>query len=442
MAVSPLSSGIYGGLYADAELGQLFSDSAEIRAMLLFEGALATVQGNLAIIPADAAAVIHRGALDIVLDPKSLRDGTAEAGIPVPALVERFRRDLPDPAVRQWVHFGATTQDVMDTSLVLRLRRVLEIYDARLEALIATLADLAEVHRETVMAARTRHQVATPTTLGARIAAWGMPLIRHRKRLAELRPRLLVVSCAGASGTMAAMQGRGSEVMEGVAKALDLAPSPVPWHTSRDNIVELAGVAGMVAGGLGKMGIDLLAQMQTEVAELRAGPSGGSSTMPHKRNPVGPETLVQMARFAGPLVGALQGALIHGAERDATAWGQEWLGLPQLLSATGAMLGHAQTLAETLEVDTSAMRAPLAAHQGVMFAEAASFALSARMPRPDAQALVKRACTTALAQSRPLREILEAEVGDAADWDTVFDPLTQAGEAPSIADAFVALARS
>lgn len=440
MAVSPFDSQLWSGLYADHDLARLFTDSAEIRAMLVFEGALAEVQADLGMIPADAAKAIQRGALEVAIDPASLKDGTAKAGVPVPELVERFRKELPDPAVGRWVHWGATTQDAMDTGLVLRLRRVMEIYDARLKALIGRLGEQAQAHRATVMAARTRHQTATPTTLGAKIAVWGMPLIRHRERLAELRPRVLVVSSAGASGTMAAMQGRGQEVAEGLGRALDLGVPGVPWHAARDGIVELAMWAALVSGSLGKMGADMLALMQSEVAEIRAGVAGGSSTMPHKRNPIGPEVLVQMAIANAHAAGTVQQAMIHAQERDSTHWALEWLALPGLLVATGAALLQAQALADTLEADPEAMLRPLNAHQGTMFAEAASFALAAHMPRPAAQALVKDACRDALAEARPLRALLTERTDAPVDWDRAFDPLAQAGDAPAIADRFAAAA--
>lgn len=441
MAVSVHDSHLWGGLYGDAEVGRLFSDAAEIRAMLVFEGALAQAQGALGLIPAAAAAEIDRVALEAVIDPAQLAAGTAAAGIPVPALVEAFRKALPDPAAGAWVHWGATTQDAMDTGLVLRLRRVLEIFDARLAALIGSLAAQAALHRDTVMAARTRHQNATPTTLGARIAVWGMPLIRHRARLAELRPRLLVVSLGGASGTLAAMDGKGKAVAAALARNLDLGTPEVPWHAARDGIAELGGWAALVTGSLGKIGLDLLQMGQSDIAELRAGAAGGSSTMPHKQNPVGAETLVQLAIANAHAAGALQQAMLHAQERDAVAWGQEWLTLPQMLSATGRALVVAQELADTLEPDPVAMARPFAAHQGTMFAEACSFALAAHMPRPKAQALVKRACAVALAEQRPLGEVL-AELTEAPlDWKRLFDPLAQAGEAPAFADAFATAGR-
>lgn len=441
MAVSPFDSALWGRLYNDEEVGRLFTDSAELRGMLVFEGALAKAQAKVGLIPEDAAREINRVALEAAIDPAALAAGTATAGVPVPALVEAFRKACPDRQAAAWIHYGATTQDAMDTGLVLRLRKVTEILDARLARLVRTLGEQAALHRETPMAARTRHQNATPTTLGARIAAWGMPLIRHRERLAELRPRLLQVSLGGASGTLSAMQGKGRAVAEELGRGLGLAAPEVPWHATRDAVVELGSWAALVTGSTGKMGRDLLEQGATDVAELRAGTAGGSSTMPHKRNPVGAEMLVQLALSNAHAAGALQQAMIHAQERDGTAWGQEWLTLPQMLCATARALAIGQELAETLEADRAAMARPFAAHQGTMFAEACSFALAAHMPRPEAQALVKEACGTALAEGRPLPEVLAERTDAPLDWERLFDPLAQAGEAPAFADAFAAAAK-
>ncbi|WP_112321190.1 class-II fumarase/aspartase family protein [Oceanibium sediminis] len=441
MATSVFDSPMWGGQYRDPDLAQLFTDSADLRAMLLAEGALALAQGDAGLIPKDAATGIHRAAMTVALDPAALAAGTAAAGVPVPAFVAAFRKALPDRSIGPWIHFGATSQDIMDTSLVLRLRRVVEIYDERLSALIATLGNLAEAEAETVMAARTRGQNATPTTLGARVAAWGMPLLRHRARLAELRPRLLVVSLGGASGTLAAMDGKGPEVAAGMAKALGLGVPDMPWHSARDTLVELGNWAAMLAGMLGKMGADILFQSQSDLAELRAGAAGGSSTMPHKQNPVGAELLVQLGRAAPAQLAGLHQAMIFENERDGAAWGQEWLTLPPLLTLAGRGLLSAQDLASTLVPDRVAMTRPFAAHGGVMFAEACSFALAAHMPRPEAQAMVKTACATALDTGRPLREVLEAECDAPLDWEALFDPLKNAGEAPRFARRFAALAR-
>lgn len=433
MAITPFDSALWRDLYGDAELQQLFTDSAEVRAMLLFEGALARVQGRLGIIPELSAAYIDRASMEVVIDPSGLAAGTAEAGVHAPALVDAFRAAMEAPEHAAHIHHGATSQDVVDTGLVLRLRRVLDIMDARLEAVIAALDDKARAEAETVMAARTRSQIATPTTLGAKIAVWRAPLARCRARLAELRPRLLRVSLGGASGTLAAMGPKGPEVAAALAVELRLTHDPVPWHAARDNIAELGSLMTLISGALGKIGVDLIGLMQSEVREVSAGIGGSSSTMPHKANPVGPEVLIALARANSGIVGRLYEAQLHAQEREGAAWALEWLTLPQVIVATGASLRHAQGLVETLEARPDAMAAHIAGTNGLMLAEAATFALAEHMPRPKAQALVKAACKTATAEGRHLRDVL-AEASDApVDWAAVFDPAGYVGNAVAVA---------
>ncbi len=438
MAVSPFDSAIYRDLYRDAEVGELFTDSAEIRAMLLFEGALAAAQGRLGIIPEISAKAIERAAREVIIDPASLAAGTAEAGVVAPALVPAFRAAMQAPEHAQYIHWGATSQDVVDTGLVLRLRRFLHIMDERLARLIARLAEQAKANRDVVMAARTRSQIATPTTFGAKIAVWASMLIRCRARLRDLRPRLLFLSLAGASGTLAAMEGRGLEVADAVAKDLNLAAPSVPWHSARDGIAELASALAILAGALGKIGQDLVLLMQSEVREVRAGAGGGSSTMPHKSNPVGPEVLLTLARISRDGAGITLEAMIHAQEREGAAWALEWHALPQVCMAAAAATAHAWRLAETLEPDPARMRAAIEATNGMMLAEAAAFALARHMPRPEAQALVKDACKRAASGGRHLREVLSAATDAPLDWDAVFDALNYVGEARQIVDRLLA----
>ncbi|WP_340110220.1 lyase family protein [Pikeienuella sp. HZG-20] len=433
MAVTPFDSMVWRGLYGDAEIQALFTDSAEIRAMLLVEGALARAQGRLGLIPADAAEAISRAAELVLIDPAELTAGAAAAGVPVPALVGAFRRAMAAPAHAAYVHHGATSQDIVDTGLALRLRRALDIIGGRLRALTEALETKAAAEAETAMAARTRSQIATPTTFGARIAVWRAGLVRCEARLAELRPRLLRVSLAGASGTLAAMGPKGPEVAAALAAELKLGHDPVPWHAARDGVAELGGALTLITGALGKIGLDLMLMTRSEIGEAAAGAPGGSSTMPQKQNPVAPETLVALARANAGIVGRLYEAQIHAEEREGAAWALEWLTLPQIVVAAGAALRHAAALVATLEARPGAMRRTMAASGGLMLAEAATFALSAYSPRPEAEALVKAACARALAEGRPLGAVLAEESDAPIDWETALDPMTYLGAAPRIA---------
>jgi 3-carboxy-cis,cis-muconate cycloisomerase len=443
MPASAFDSAIYAGLFGDAELARLFSDSAEVRAMLLVEGALAEAQGRLGLIPKESAAAIARAAREVAIDPAALAEATGTNGVPVPALVAAFRKEMGAPEHAQFIHWGATTQDIMDTGLVLRLRRVLEIAEARLEALLAALGRLAAEHAELPMAARSYGQAATPTSFGAVVAGWGWPLLRHRERLAELRPRLLRVSLGGASGTLSAMEGHGPALRAAMAEALELADPGANWHTARDGMAELAGWATALSASLGKMGEDLILLAQTGIGEVRLGGTGASSTMPQKQNPVGPSALVALARLALALNGAMQGAALHRQARDGAAWFSEWLVLPQLCMASGRGLTLAGEIAAGLSPLPDRMAAGLSGAAegapGLIHAEALSFALARHMPRPEAQAAVKALCDQARASGTPLPDLAAAR-WPALDLAHLLTPHAQLGTAPDEARAFARVA--
>ena len=233
MPATPFDSAIYRDLLGDAEVGRLFTDSAEVRSMLLVEGALAKAQGRLGLIPEVSAAAIHRASMEVQIDPSGLAEETGRSAVSVPALVAAFRKAMKAPDHSQYVHWGATSQDIMDTALVLRLRQVLAIYEARLDVTLATLGQLAETHAETPMAGRTYGQIATPTSFGAVVTSWGAPLLGPRHRLDDMRKGLLRVSLSGAAGTLSSMGEKGPEVRAELARALDLADPGGTWHSNR-----------------------------------------------------------------------------------------------------------------------------------------------------------------------------------------------------------------
>lgn len=300
------------------------------------------------------------------------------------------------------------------------------------------LADAADRHAELLMAARTRSQIATPTTFGARVASWLAPLARCRTRLEQLRPRLLRLQLGGASGTLEAFGDQGPALARAVADELGLGFPAKPWHAERDSLAELAGWLSLLARCLGKMGADLILLGRTEIAEVATGSGGGSSTMPQKSNPVAAEALVALARFNASQVGLVHQALVHAEERDATAWPLEWMVLPQMVVAAGAALRHTEALATTLTPDAARMRANLSLGGGGAMAEAASFALAAHMPRPDAQALVKRASREAAETGSSLAETLLRLTEVAVDWARVLDPAAATGQAPQAARSVAA----
>lgn len=441
MAISLAEGQMFKGLFGDGELAVLFSDSAEVRAMLLVEGALAAAQGKLGVIPAESADIINRMAREVLIDPGYLAEGIARDGVVVPALVSAFGKEMQAPEHSAFLHKGATSQDIIDTGLALRLRRVLDILDSRMGAFLNVLADQAETYKNTPMAARTRHQIATPTALGARIAGWGAPFLRHRQRLVELRPRVLVVSLAGASGNLSAFEGRGLETADALADELGLGRAELPWHSARDGISELASLCGLICGSLGKIAQDLLLSAQIGDG-LRAGASGGSSTMPHKANPTGAEAMLALSRQGQGLVAQISGAAIHAQERDGAAWSQEWLSLPALIVATGAALRHGLELTQSLHVDVDKMAAVFDDTRGLMMAEAASFALADHMGLADARSVTKSACAKAVASGENLRDVIARETVLPIDWDAVFDARSALGESGEIITRFAALVRA
>ena len=411
MAVSLFESAIYGGLFGDAEFASLFSDGREISDMVAFERVLAEVEGTLGVIPDDAAAAIKTALQGVIkLDKRDIAAATAADGVPVPAFVRALRATVPD-GHGHWIHWGATSQDVIDSARMLALRDAGAVMARRLASLIATMKAQALSHSGAVMAAHTRGQIATPITFGLRIAQWSAPLIASAN---EAPNDAFRVQFGGASGANTAVAPHGPAIASALADRLGL-KSGAPWHTNRRPIREIADWYLGIAEALAKFAEDLLLMTRNEAAEVRAGAGGASSTMPQKSNPVQAEAIIALTGIARAARAGL--SVPHREERDGAAWAMEWALLPQIVIATGAALRHAQTLAETLEADTTRMRQALDAHPGVM-AEAASFALTRQMDRQAAAALVKEA----LADHRPFAEALTDLSPIAIDWAEALSP--------------------
>ncbi|MBF9061321.1 adenylosuccinate lyase family protein, partial [Rhodobacterales bacterium HKCCSP123] len=304
MSASPFDSALYRDLFGDAEIGRLFSDSAEVRAMMLVLGALAKVQGQAGVIPEMTGAFLHRAAMELQIDPAGLATATGQNGVSLPGLVTAMRKALEAPEHAPYLHWGATSQDIQDTGLMLRLRQALSLIEARLVTAARALAELAEAEAETPMAARTYGQVAVPTSFGALVAAWGWPLLQSLERLRALKPRLCV-SLAGAGGTGTMLGPDPAAIRTGLARALGLADPGRSWHAERSLIAEIAGLCVSVTAAGAKPAEDLLILTRSDVAEVRLAGGGASSTMPQKQNPVGPSVLVALARTA-----AAQGAAL------------------------------------------------------------------------------------------------------------------------------------
>jgi 3-carboxy-cis,cis-muconate cycloisomerase len=437
---SVLDSAIFGSLFTDDEISSFFTDAAYVRALVEVEIALARAEASLGVIPARAAQQIAAARADKI-DVEALGKGTIRSGFPIVALVQELRRQAGADAA-PFVHWGATTQDIMDTACVLQVRSAIATFKNRLREIVRCLSELADKHRATVLAGRTHSQQALPITFGVKVAAWLAPLVRHGRRLDEISARLCVVQFGGAAGTLAALGDKGLAVAQALADELELTAPEMPWHAQRDNFVEFAGWLSLVTGSLAKMAQDIILMAQTEVGEVAESVEegrGGSSTMPQKSNPITSELIVAAARANASLLSALHHAQIQEHERATHGWQVEWLTLPQMLMLTGGALKHAAYLAKHLQVDADAMGANIGRANDVILAEAAVFTLAKAMPRPMAEELVKKACGVAVAESRPLIEIVNELAGDsikpgAVDWQALAKPQNYLGDSEKIID--------
>jgi 3-carboxy-cis,cis-muconate cycloisomerase len=347
--VSVFDSEISASVFADDEIKSLLSDVEQIRSALEVEAKLAMVQQALGLIPEGKGDTISRLLSTLKLEPKFLATAYAKDGISTPGLVRLTREQLP-AEVGNFLHWGATSQDIEDSALVLRLKSLTRIMASRLDTLIALLQQLTESHRHTLTVARTRTQWATPTVFGLKTASWLAPLQRQKMRLHSLLPRLLVVQLGGAGGTLAAMGVRAAEVSRNLAATLDLNSPSMPWHNQRDNIVEFSNWLAMTSGIIGKMGQDFLLLAQSEVAEIGFTAAGGSSTMPQKSNPVIAENLVALARFSGTQIGTVHQTLLTANERDGVSMTLERMSLPALISACASSLRLAIAAIVNIEI--------------------------------------------------------------------------------------------
>jgi len=436
MAASLFDSPLYAKLFDTSEAGRLFSDSAAIRAMLLVEGALAKVQGSLGVIPDLSAAAIHRASMEIQIDPGAIAKATGENGVCVPGLVAAFRAEMNAPEHAQFVHWGATSQDIIDTALMLRLRQALALTEADLREILNNLGQQAEEHAHLPMAARTYGQQATPTSWGAVLAQFGAPLLDALAAVEQLRETSLFVSLSGAAGTGSALGAKPAETRAGLAQALGLHDPQRTWHTDRGPILRIADWQAQVVASLAHVGQTLIGLTASEVGEVSLGGTGASSTMPQKQNPVRPSALVALNIQVSGLKAALHSAAIHQHQRDGAAWFAEWMMVPQIALALAASLQHAKALSAGLAPHPVQMRSALDGNLGLIHAEALSFALADIMPRPDAQAACKALCLEARKSQTSLPKLALADYPKLDP--AIFDPTASMGDAPEQALTFAA----
>jgi len=437
-------SEIFDPLFGRDRLQVVFSDIARVQAMLDVEAALAAAEAKAGIIPKIAVKPIAGQCRADKFDLAILaRDAAGGGNLAIP-LVKHLTAKVAavNKDAARYVHWGATSQDVTDTGLVLQLRAAIAIVEADLARLAKALAALAKKHKSTVMIGRTLSQQALPITFGFKVAGWLDAIARQQVRLAEIKPRLLVLQFGGAVGTLASLGDAGLEVAEALAQQLKLTLPALPWHAERDRLVEFAGWLGNLTGGLGKIARDISLMMQSEIGEVfeAAGEGkGGSSTMPHKRNPVLCASILAAATRTPGLVATMLAAQVQEHERGLGGWHAEWQTLPELMLTAGGALHLSVGLIEGLEVDAKRMRENLELTNGLVMAEALSMALAQKLGKQEAHHLVEAACKLAVKQRKNLREIAGKDRNiakhlNAKQLNRLFDPANYTGQANALVE--------
>jgi 3-carboxy-cis,cis-muconate cycloisomerase len=436
------AGGLFSGLFVPDLVRETTSERAWVQAMLDSEAALAAAQARAGIVPAAAAEAIAAGCDAGRIDLDALAREARAGGNPVVPLVRRLAEELPEEAAR-YVHWGATSQDVMDTAAMLVAQRTLPLVDDELEAVARACARLAGEHRTTPMAGRTLLQQALPITFGFKAAVWLAGVAEARERLAAVP---LAAELGGAAGTLASLGADGLNVLAPYAEELGLAEPELPWHTTRLRVAELGAALALAAGALEKVALDVTLLAQTEVGEVAEpsdGGRGGSSTLPHKRNPVGSVLTTACARRVRGAATVLLGAMAHEHERAAGAWQAEWDALAAALALTAGAAAALREVLDGLEVRPERMRENLELTGGLLMAESVTMAMAARSGRPEAKRVVEAACRRAAGSGRPLRdELVDDEAVRAAltleQIELALDPTRYLGSAGAFVDRALA----
>jgi len=439
---------LFDSLFRSQEVEKALSDRACLQGLLDFEAGLARAEARVGVIPSPAAVAIAAKCKAELFDVAELARGARLAGnivIPlVKALTGLVAQTNKDAA--RYVQWGATSQDAIDTGWVLQLRKALKIIAGDLDRLAAALAALATKHRSTIIVGRTWMQQALPTTFGAKVAGWLDAIDRHRERLRQTQRRPVVLQFGGAVGTLAALGERGAEVARHLAEELALGLPEIPWHSHRDRMAEVATTLGLCVGTLGKIAKDISLHSQTEVAEVFEPVEkgrGGSSTMPHKRNPVASAVVLSAAVRVPGLVSSMLTAMAQEHERGLGGWHAEWETLPEIVSLGAGALHQMAEIIPKLEIDTERMRENLEATRGLIFAEAVTMALAEKIGKAAAHEIVEEACAQARQEKRQLRDVI---VGDrratehlsAGELERLFDARKYLGLAEVFVDRVVA----
>ena len=447
-AMSTALSPLLAPMLSSAAMRAVCDDVAMLQHMLDFEAALGRAEAATGVIPMGAVDPIARACKAKAFDFAELAEAATRSGNLAIPLVKALTANVAkaDPDAARYVHWGATSQDVIDTAVMLTLRAGIDALVANIDRAIGGFAKLARAHRNTAVVARTWLQHALPMPFGLKLAEYAAALHRSKLRLTRLRSETLALQFGGAAGTLAALGDKGLAVAEALARELKLPLPDAPWHTHRDRIAEVASVLAILSGTCGKIARDVSLMMQTDVGEAfepSGAGRGGSSTMPHKRNPEAAASALAAAAMAPNLAATIFAAQVQDHERSAGPWHAEWPTLPALLLVTSGALAATVDLAEGLEVDVARMRANLDTTHGLIMAEAVAFALAGKIGKSDAHHLIETASKTAVAGKKHLRDVLTADPKVTAQLAAdkiaeLFEPMAYQGVSQALIDRLLA----
>ena len=440
MPSTAFDSSIFRDLFGTPAMRAVFNDKALVERYVEVEVALAKAEAKVGLIPEAAAREIAAKADASQIDLAKLKAETDVVGYPIVGIVHQMAKQCGEAG--SYIHWGATTQDIMDTATVLQMRDAFALVETDLAAIEAALVHHTRKHRDTVMAGRTHLQHALPVTFGYKTAVWLSMIRRHRERLAQLRPRVLIVQFSGAAGTLASLGDKGLAVQAALAEELGLRQPDITWHAARDTMAEAACFLGLVTGSLSKIAVDVMLMMQTEIGEAFepfVPGRGSSSTMPQKRNPISCEMIVALAKAVRNHVGLMLDGMAADHERATGPWHLEWMAVPEMFIASAGALYQARFMLEGLVVEPGAMRKNLDITGGLIVAEAVMMALAPKTGRGAAHDLVYACCRAALDKGTPLIDQLQAKPEITAHFDSaalarLVDPANYLGVAPAMID--------
>jgi len=440
MASTVIDSVLFRDSFGTPAMRAIFDDRALIARYVEVEVVLAKAEARCGLIPQDAAREIAARADPDAFDFDALRRETENVGYPILPVVHQLGRMCGEAG--RYVHWGATTQDIMDSAVVLQLRDAFALIEADIAALRSILAGLARRYRDTPMAGRTHLQQALPVTFGYKAAVWLAMFDRHAERLAQLKPRVLVGQFAGAAGTLASVGDKGLDVQKAMMEELGLGVPAATWHVARDGFAEAVTFLGLLTGSLGKIAYDVMIMASTEFAELYepfVTGRGASSTMPQKRNPISCELIFAASKAVRAQTGLMLDAMIHDFERATGPWHAEWIAIPESFVLTAGALHQAKFMLEGLVVDEKRMRENLDMTSGLIVAEAVMMGLAPHLGRNEAHDVVYAACRAVNEQGGTLADVLAGmpEVSSRLDRSTIdrlTDPRNYLGVVPQMID--------